>query len=170
MHSQRSPYGAGAWAQIRYATSLCIEMGLHRKRKGRILSTEQARQAELRRRIFYTCYCFDRSTSIVLGRPFAISDSDINVEVISQWSVSDSAKLIQIVAKCRCSILDAHSQRTTWPDTSSMVKCATIHTYNQPGSNSFKNSQSGLSARQRRTGWRLRRTCQIISETGNDQG
>ncbi|GIZ45114.1 hypothetical protein CKM354_000829700 [Cercospora kikuchii] len=80
VHSQRSPYGAGAWAQIRYATSLCIEMGLHRKRKRPVVSAEQARDTEMRRRVFWTCYCFDRSTSIVLGRPFAISDSDINVE------------------------------------------------------------------------------------------
>lgn len=80
VHGQRSPYGAGAWSQIRYATSVCIEMGLHRKRT-RIASVEQARDAEIRRRVFWACYCLDRSTSIVLGRAFAISDKDINVEV-----------------------------------------------------------------------------------------
>lgn len=80
VHGQRSPYGAGAWSQVRYATSVCIEMGLHRKQT-RITSVEQARDVEIRRRIFWSCYCLDRSTSIVLGRPFAISDRDINVEV-----------------------------------------------------------------------------------------
>ncbi|KAF4448987.1 hypothetical protein F53441_7637 [Fusarium austroafricanum] len=30
VHGQRSPYGAGAWSQVRYAVSLCIELGLHR--------------------------------------------------------------------------------------------------------------------------------------------
>lgn len=81
VHGQRSPYGAGAWSQVRYATSVCIEMGLHRKQT-RINSVEQARDVEIRRRIFWSCYCLDRSTSIVLGRPFAISDRDINVEVL----------------------------------------------------------------------------------------
>lgn len=83
VHSQRSPYGAGAWSQIRFATSICIEMGLHRKRPGfRTVTDKQARDGELRRRIFWSCYCLDRATSIVLGRAFAITDRDINVEVI----------------------------------------------------------------------------------------
>ncbi|KAI4675923.1 uncharacterized protein J4E84_009899 [Alternaria hordeiaustralica] len=79
VHGQRSPYGAGAWSQIRYATSVCIEMGLHRKKKV-TGSPELARDAELRRRAFWACYCLDRVTSIVLGRAFAIADRDINVE------------------------------------------------------------------------------------------
>jgi hypothetical protein len=80
VHGQRSPYGAGAWSQVRYVTSVCIEMGLHRKREvpG---SVEHMREAEIRRRAFWSCYCLDRVTSIVLGRAFAIADRDINVEV-----------------------------------------------------------------------------------------
>jgi transcription factor-like protein len=85
VHGQRSPYGAGAWSQIRYATSVCIEMGLHRKRT-RTVSPEHARDVEIRRRIFWSCYCLDRVTSIVLGRAFAIADRDINVEVCSSLS------------------------------------------------------------------------------------
>ncbi|KAM0716412.1 hypothetical protein Q7P37_007857 [Cladosporium fusiforme] len=82
VHGQRSPYGAGAWSQIRYALSVCIEMGLHRKRT-KISSVQEARDVEIRRRIFWSCYCLDRATSIVLGRAFAISDRDINVELPS---------------------------------------------------------------------------------------
>jgi hypothetical protein len=80
VHGQRSPYGAGAWSQVRYATSMCIEMGLHRRRSmdG---SPGQRRDTEIRRRVFWSCYCLDRMTSIVLGRAFAIADRDINVEV-----------------------------------------------------------------------------------------
>jgi hypothetical protein len=80
VHGQRSPYGAGAWSQIRFATSVCIEMGLHRK-KAVMGSPGHARDAEIRRRNFWACYCLDRVTSIVLGRAFAIADRDINVEV-----------------------------------------------------------------------------------------
>jgi hypothetical protein len=35
----------------------------------------------MRKRIFWTCYCLDRQISIILGRPFAISDRDIDAEV-----------------------------------------------------------------------------------------
>lgn len=80
LHGQRSPYGAGAWSQVRYAVSLCIELGLHRER--RLPSAHHdPRDLEIRRRAFWCCYCLDRSTSIVLGRAFAISDRDINVQV-----------------------------------------------------------------------------------------
>ncbi|KAM0269865.1 hypothetical protein ACHAQH_009616 [Verticillium albo-atrum] len=79
VHGQRSPYGAGAWGQVRYAVSVCIEMGLHRKRVGRS-STQDARDLEIRKRVFWCCYCLDRVTSVVLGRAFAIADRDINCE------------------------------------------------------------------------------------------
>ncbi|KAJ4982716.1 fungal specific transcription factor domain-containing protein [Stagonosporopsis vannaccii] len=82
IHGQRSPYGAGAWSQVRYATSVCIEMGLHRKRSSPI-STAEVRETEVRRRAFWSCYSLDRVTSIVLGRAFAIPDRDINVELPS---------------------------------------------------------------------------------------
>ena len=87
VHGQRSPYGAGAWSQIRFATSVCIEMGLHRK-KTVMDSPAHARDAEIRRRNFWACYCLDRVTSIVLGRAFAIADRDINVEVCCQTKPS----------------------------------------------------------------------------------
>ncbi|PVH95087.1 hypothetical protein DM02DRAFT_601415 [Periconia macrospinosa] len=90
VHGQRSPYGAGAWSQVRYATSVCIEMGLHRKRSSS--SSVNTRDAEIRSRAFWSCYCLDRTTSIVLGRAFAIADRDINVELPSVspefWSLT----------------------------------------------------------------------------------
>lgn len=86
VHGQRSPYGAGAWSQIRFATSVCIEMGLHKK--GATSSSESLlRDAEIRRRVFWSCYSLDRVTSIVLGRTFAIADRDINIEVCFQRSL-----------------------------------------------------------------------------------
>ncbi|KAH6950192.1 fungal-specific transcription factor domain-containing protein [Fusarium avenaceum] len=79
VHGQRSPYGAGAWSQVRYAVSLCIELGLHRERQGPPPDSDAARDLEIRRRAFWSCYGLDRGTSVVLGRAFAISDRDINV-------------------------------------------------------------------------------------------
>ncbi|EXK29683.1 hypothetical protein FOXG_11774 [Fusarium oxysporum f. sp. lycopersici 4287] len=81
VHGQRSPYGAGAWSQVRYAVSLCIELGLHRERQGPAPTADVARDLEIRRRAFWSCYCLDRGTSVVLGRAFAISDRDINVSM-----------------------------------------------------------------------------------------
>jgi hypothetical protein len=81
VHGQRSPYGAGAWSQVRYAVSLCIELGLHRERQGPPPDPDAARDLEIRRRAFWSCYGLDRGTSVVLGRAFAISDRDINVAV-----------------------------------------------------------------------------------------
>jgi len=91
VHGQRSPYGAGAWAQVRYAMSMCIEMGLHRSRP-RAKSSTDVKDNELRCRAFWSCYSLDCSISKVLGRPFAIDDKDIDVEMpsasVDYWSLT----------------------------------------------------------------------------------
>lgn len=79
IHGQRSPYGAGSWSQIRYALTTCVELGLHRANA----PTRTPREIELRRRVFWACYCLDRTTSLLLGRTFGIADRDINVELPS---------------------------------------------------------------------------------------
>lgn len=96
VHGQRSPYGAGAWSQVRYAVSLCIELGLHRERRG--CSSQSARDLEIRRRAFWSCYGLDRATSVVLGRAFAIADRDINVAVSLHPFYSLERVLIELPA------------------------------------------------------------------------
>ena len=123
VHGQRSPYGAGAWSQVCYAASICVEMGLHRKRS-RTETDKQARDEELRRRIFWVSYCLDRSISIVLGRPFAIADRDINVEVIKTIYFCRGKTVNQFVAsKCCQSVQDAHSQRALCCNRKCLVEC-----------------------------------------------
>lgn len=80
LYGQRAPYGSGSWSQIRYATTLCIEMGMHRE-KPRKDGARAAADAETSRRTFWACYCMDRMITITLGRTFAIADHDINIEV-----------------------------------------------------------------------------------------
>lgn len=80
IYGQRSPYGAGVWSQVRYAMTLCVELGMHRKATANSPQRDP-RDLEVRRRIFWACYCLDRLTSMLLGRTFAIADHDINVEV-----------------------------------------------------------------------------------------
>jgi hypothetical protein len=63
---------------IGLATRICIELGFHR----RVSPTMKGGlETEMRRRIFWSCYCLDRQVSIILGRPFAISDRDIDADV-----------------------------------------------------------------------------------------
>lgn len=80
IYGQRSPYGAGVWSQVRYSITLCVELGMHRRPTAHS-PIHDPRDLEIRRRIFWSCYCLDRLTSILLGRTFAISDRDINLEV-----------------------------------------------------------------------------------------
>ncbi|KAF2501589.1 hypothetical protein BU16DRAFT_599586 [Lophium mytilinum] len=79
---QRSPYGAGVWSQVRYAITLCIELGLHRKPSAST-PVKNSRELEIRKRTFWSCYGLDRLTSLLLGRTFAIADRDINAELPS---------------------------------------------------------------------------------------
>ena len=57
---------------------LCIGLGFHRRAS---LNNSTFLVAEMRKRIFWACYCMDRQLSITLGRPFAISDHDIDIDV-----------------------------------------------------------------------------------------
>ena len=73
----RDPRGLGAWTNAGLAIRTCISLGLHRK----IPSPKATLAMEIRKRVFWSCYCLDRQISIMLGRPFAISDRDIDAEV-----------------------------------------------------------------------------------------
>jgi hypothetical protein len=58
-------------------TKYTKDLGLHRKSQKRRSPLEY----EMCKRVFWTCYCLDRQVSIILGRPFAIADRDIDVPV-----------------------------------------------------------------------------------------
>jgi hypothetical protein len=74
----RDPVGAGAWVCSRTALLIAIDHGLHRQTKAlSILSMA----SQLRKRLFWACYSFDRQISIPMGRPFGISDRDIDIEL-----------------------------------------------------------------------------------------
>lgn len=91
------PFGSrsGAWnpfltsvggrTYVGLAMRLCIDIGLHRKGS---TTNDFSLQAELKKRAFWTTYCLDRQVSIALGRPFAISDRDIDAEVCADPSFS----------------------------------------------------------------------------------
>lgn len=74
----RDPVGAGAWICSRTALLIAIDHGMHRQTKAlSILSMG----SQLRKRLFWACYSFDRQISIPMGRPFGISDRDIDIDL-----------------------------------------------------------------------------------------
>lgn len=58
---------------------MCIELGLHRYRAFTDTSRNQLLEEQLRRRVFWQCYMMDRYTSVMLDRPPAIPDRDIEI-------------------------------------------------------------------------------------------
>lgn len=55
----------------------CVELGLHLPPTTPL----PAKDEQLRRNVFWDCYVHDRYSSGILGRPFAISDDDIEVDL-----------------------------------------------------------------------------------------
>lgn len=55
---------------------MCIESNFHKSSRNLDPMAEQ-----MRRRVFWACYIADRHSSSVLGRPLALQDHDILVEV-----------------------------------------------------------------------------------------
>lgn len=74
----RDPAGAGAWICSRTALLIAIDHGMHRQTKA---LSNLSMTSQLRKRLFWACYSFDRQISIPMGRPFGISDRDIDIEL-----------------------------------------------------------------------------------------
>jgi hypothetical protein len=60
------------------AMRLCVNIGLHRASPA---TTAVGVDAELRKRVFWSCYGLDRQIAVLLGRPFSLSDRDIDCPV-----------------------------------------------------------------------------------------
>lgn len=103
IYSLRDPKGPGAWTYIGLAMRTCVDLGMHRRDRG---GTESLLEAEMRKRVFWTAYSLDRQNSIMLGRPFAISDRDIDAElpVDVNESIQDETSLRKALeaSRSRC--------------------------------------------------------------------
>lgn len=75
----RSPAGPGVWHVVGLAMRMCIELGMHRNMVCK--SPCDALYVQLRRRIFWTVYFLERTISIALGRPYSISERDIDTDL-----------------------------------------------------------------------------------------
>lgn len=77
----RSASSHGIWYMIGLAMRTAIDLGLHRKEKGKELSNSAI---QARRRLFWTVYTLERIIAISLGRPFSIADRQIDVDLPSE--------------------------------------------------------------------------------------
>jgi hypothetical protein len=69
--------GTSLWDISHFCLRQCIELGYHAPPQSPVTAIEEQKQ----RRIFWECYILDRYSSGILGRPFAIADEDISVEL-----------------------------------------------------------------------------------------
>jgi hypothetical protein len=91
---------------------MCIELGMHRKSTnvpGRDVETEDHLRC-----VFWSCYCLDRQTSIILGRPFAVADRDIDAELPLGIDDESRKSLIPFTYICRLRIIESHIQQTVY--------------------------------------------------------
>ncbi|OKL64581.1 hypothetical protein UA08_00583 [Talaromyces atroroseus] len=72
-----NPRAANVWVLCGTAMRLCFQLGLHREASEMKWSLD-SETLDLRRRIFWSAYCLDRSICSVLHRPLSIPDAAID--------------------------------------------------------------------------------------------
>lgn len=112
IYGLRAPRGPGAWPLVGIAMRMCIELGMHRKGAkvpgGDVGVTDQLRC------IFWSCYCLDRQTSIILGRPFAVADQDIDAELPEGIDEESRRSLVPFTHICRLRRIESRIQQTIY--------------------------------------------------------
>lgn len=73
------------WDMTRLAMRQCIALGLHRPPTRSLAPMDE----QLQRNIFWDCYVHDRYSSGILGRPFAVAEEDITVDLPVEVSDQD---------------------------------------------------------------------------------
>lgn len=99
LYCTRAPRDPGAWTYIGLAVRLCIELGFHRKHHEQIPTL----QNELEKRRFWTAYFLERDICIAIGRPFSLSDHDIDADLPLDVDedLADDESLVQIWQQMR---------------------------------------------------------------------
>lgn len=98
LYCTRAPKDPGAWTFVGLAIRLCIELGLHRRRRETIATIN----GEMDKRRWWTAYFLERDICIAIGRPPSITDHDIDAELPLDLDVSlDSDELVQNVARAK---------------------------------------------------------------------
>lgn len=69
--------GTSLWDISQFCMRQCVELGYYAPPQQSVAAIEEQKQ----RRIFWECYILNRYSSGILGRPFAIADEDISVDL-----------------------------------------------------------------------------------------
>lgn len=73
------PKGVSSWTISGLTMRLVIGLGLHRALPPRKVQTTNIKEVEMRSRVFWSAYCFERLVATSLGRMSAIEDDEITV-------------------------------------------------------------------------------------------
>lgn len=94
LYNLRSPSNSGIWYMIGLAMRTRVDLGLHREAHyGNVPPYE----GQLRRRLFWTVYFLERVIAVSVGRPYSISDRDIDVAL--PLEIDDSVRDGGLIAR-----------------------------------------------------------------------
>lgn len=94
-----------AWMFLGCASRMAIALGMHRDLAESASGVEPAERA-IRRRVWWTLYAFERSLSVMLGRPSAIDDNEVDVQIIPGDSdVSENGDLPPRYMECLLTLM-----------------------------------------------------------------
>ncbi|CAM1501199.1 Fc.00g103610.m01.CDS01 [Cosmosporella sp. VM-42] len=82
LYSVLSSSSAPIWYISGLCMRMCVDLGLHSERTISVSGKGEATEDEIdtKRRLFWVTYTFDRTLSIMLGRPFTLDDATIDVK------------------------------------------------------------------------------------------
>jgi hypothetical protein len=86
--------GTSLWDISHFCMRQCIELGYYAPPQRVVTAIEEQKQ----RRIFWECYILDRYSSGILGRPFAVADEDISVQlpILADDEVLTAANILSL--------------------------------------------------------------------------
>lgn len=88
LYATINPRSANVWILSGAVMRSCLELGLHRESPNN--GTLDASTIELRRRLFWSAYCMDRSICSALQRPLSIPDTAINTNFPSAFAEAEA--------------------------------------------------------------------------------
>ncbi|GMG40376.1 unnamed protein product [Ambrosiozyma monospora] len=98
LYTMRSANPLPVWHLMSFVVRFCIELGMNRK-EIQPISKENLFATVERRRLFWHVYLLERAICFHTGRPFSISDSDIDVELPFNIDsdIVDNDKLYELI-------------------------------------------------------------------------
>jgi hypothetical protein len=79
-----------AWYSFGTVCQMILALGLHRRRYSQSFgASSEAAGVESRKRVFWSAYTLDRYLSVILGRPRAFRDEDIDQELPERLMEAD---------------------------------------------------------------------------------